>query len=652
MSEVDDVLEKVIESIGGEHREGQHAMANAVAKTIQGHGHAIIQAGTGTGKSLGYLVPAAIAALANQEPVVIATATLALQRQLIDKDLPRMVEALEDELGRPVKYAVLKGRNNYICLQKLHGAIPDDESDALFSTQKNTLADQVIAVRAWAEKTETGDRDEYDDEIDPRVWRSLTVGRRECVGESKCVYGEECFTAKRRSEANEADIIITNHAMLAIDALENIPVLPEHGAVIIDEGHELVDRATSSLTSELSSTMVERSLSRARRLVDEPTLVQLQDAMDALDDALAEAAVDLPGPTRLKPIPQALTLALTLIRDSGHQVMTVLNANKEEKDPDALAKLQQAKAAVEEMQDTAGSMLNANDYDVVWLDPGENRAPILRRAPLSIGGLLRDSLFSKTPVVLTSATLTVAGGFDSLITSLGLTDSDVTTMDVGSPFDHAQQGILYVARELPAPDRDGVPMEALDTLAELIEAAGGRTLALFSSWRGVERAAEYLRVRLDNKKYPMLVQKRGDAVGTLVKSFADNPATTLLGTVSLWQGVDVPGESCICVVIDRIPFPRPDDPLIAARQQAVDDAGGSGFHSISVPRAGLLLAQGVGRLIRGETDKGVVAVLDSRLANAGYAKSLRASLPPFWFTTDKDVVIGSLERLNEGFLSA
>jgi ATP-dependent DNA helicase DinG len=440
--------------------------------------------------------------------------------------------------------------------------------------------------------------------------------------------------------------------MLAIDALENIPVLPEHGAVIIDEGHELVDRATSSLTSELTTNMVERSLSRARRLVDEATLVQLQDAMDALEDALAEAALDLPGPTRLKPIPQALTLALTLIRDSGHQVLTVLNANKEEKDPDSAAKLQQAKAAVEEMQDTAGSMLNANDYDVVWLDPGENRAPILRRAPLSIGGLLRDSLFSKTPVVLTSATLTVAGGFDSLIASLGLSDSDVTTMDVGSPFDHAKQGILYVARELPPPDREGVPMEALDTLAELIEAAGGRTLALFSSWRGVERAAEYLRVRLDNKKYPMLVQKRGDAVGTLVKNFADNPATTLLGTVSLWQGVDVPGESCICVVIDRIPFPRPDDPLIAARQQAVDDAGGSGFRSISVPKAGLLLAQGVGRLIRGENDKGVVAVLDSRLANAGYAKSLRASLPPFWFTTDKSVVIGSLERLNEGFLSS
>jgi len=651
VSELDDALDAVVEAIGGERRSGQHEMAHAVASTLKGDRHALIQAGTGTGKSLGYLIPAAMQAIARDEAVIIATATLALQRQLVEKDLPLMVEALSDELARPVTYAVLKGRNNYVCLQKLHGAIPDDESDALFSAPRSALGEQVVAVRAWAEHTETGDRDEYDDEIDPRVWRSLSVGRRECVGETKCVYGEECFTAKRRAIASDADIVVTNHAMLAIDALENIPVLPEHGAVIIDEGHELVDRATGSLTSELTVNMIERAISRARRLVDELTLVQLQDGLDAFDDAMREAALELKGPTRLQPIPQALTLALTLIRDCSHQVMTVLNANKDEKDPDALAKLQQAKGAVEEVHDTAGSMLVANEYDVVWLDPGESRAPTLRRAPLSIGGLLRDSLFSRSPVVLTSATLTVGGGFESLIASLGLTDADVNVLDVGSPFDHAKQGILYVARELPAPDREGVPMEALDTLAELIEAAGGRTLALFSSWRGVERAAEYLRVRLDTEKYPMLVQKRGDAVGTLVKAFAQTPATTLLGTVSLWQGVDVPGESCICVVIDRIPFPRPDDPLIAARQQAVDDAGGSGFRAISVPRAGLLLAQGVGRLIRGANDRGVVAVLDSRLATAGYSRALRASLPPFWFTTDKAIVTAALNRLNEGYLS-
>ena len=223
----------------------------------------------------------------------------------------------------------------------------------------------------------------------------------------------------------------------------------------------------------------------------------------------------------------------------------------------------------------------------------------------------------------------------------------MTTMDVGSPFDHAAQGILYVAADLPAPGRDGVAMEALDELAELIEAAGGRTLALFSSWRGVERAADFLRVRLDTIATPLLVQRKGDAVGSLVQKFASDPATVLLGTVSLWQGVDVPGDSCICVVIDRIPFPRPDDPLMAARQRAVDDAGGSGFRAIAVPKAGLLLAQGAGRLIRGMDDQGVVAVLDSRLATAGYARALRESLPPFWYTTDRAKVVGALERLRD-----
>jgi ATP-dependent DNA helicase DinG len=273
---------------------------------------------------------------------------------------------------------------------------------------------------------------------------------------------------------------------------------------------------------------------------------------------------------------------------------------------------------------------------------------MLKIAPLSVAGLLRTALFDRNPVVLTSATLAVAGGFDSLLASLGLDDEHAVTLDVGSPFDHAKQGILYVAKDLPPPGRDGVAMEALDELAELIEAAGGRTLALFSSWRGVDRAAEYLRVRLgDNPNLPLLVQRKGDAVGGLVERFAEIPSSTLLGTVSLWQGVDVPGESCIQVVIDRIPFPRPDDPLLAARQKAVDDAGGSGFRAVSVPRAGLLLAQGAGRLIRGAQDRGVVAVLDSRLATAGYSRALRDSLPPFWYTTDRAVVMGALERLRD-----
>ena len=646
MSDVDNALDAVVEAMGGQRREGQHEMANAVAAAISEGSHVIVQAGTGTGKSFGYLVPAAVHAATTNNTVVVATATLALQRQLVERDLPRLAEALEPVMSRPVTFAVLKGRNNYVCLEKLNGTVPEDESEALFSTKRSELGDQVVAVRAWAESTETGDRDEYPDEIDPRVWRSFSVGRRECVGESKCTFGEECFTVKRRLQAQEADIVITNHAMLAIDAIEGIPVLPEHDAVIIDEGHELVDRATAAITSELTVSMVEKAISRVRKQIDAETVERLEVASETLDDAMREEALALGGPTQLTSLPKNVLLALTMVRDACNNAMSELAADRD-KEPSAMAARQQARGALEDVHDVAGSLLIAGVHDVVWLDPGENRAPTLKLAPLSVSGLLREALFNKTPVVLTSATLTVGGGFDSLVGSLGLTESTVVTMDVGSPFDHAKQGILYVAKDLPAPGREGIAMEALDELAELIEAAGGRTLALFSSWRGVERAAEYLRVRLDSKKFPVLVQRKGDSVGNLVDKFTADQASTLLGTVSLWQGVDVPGESCIQVVIDRIPFPRPDDPLLSARQRAVDEAGGSGFRSIAVPKAGLLLAQGAGRLIRGPEDRGVVAVLDSRLATAAYGRALRASLPPFWYTTDRPTVVSALTRLRD-----
>jgi len=648
---VDEALAAVVDAIGGQEREGQRQMAETVASALAGEGHAVVQAGTGTGKSVGYLVPAALhAAAPDGKAVIVATATLALQRQLVDRDLPRVAEALEPLLGRPVTFAVLKGRNNYVCLQKLHGSVPDDEGEGLFDAPRSALGQQALAVREWAESTRTGDRDEYPDDVDPRVWRAFSVGRRECVGESRCPFGEECFTVLRRQQAQQADIVVTNHAMLAIDALEGIPVLPEHDAVIVDEGHELVDRATQAITSELTVSMAEKAVARSRRLVDPETLESLQRATDALDDAMRLAAAELAGPTRQLELGRDLVLALTLVRDSFHQAVAEITAEKDAKDPDALAARQQSRAALEEVHDVAGALLSMGEHDVVWLDPGESagRAPVLKVAPLSVSGLLRTALFDRAPVVMTSATLTVGGGFDALLASLGLDEEEATTVDVGSPFDHARQGILYVAKDLPAPGREGVAMEALDELAELIEAAGGRTLALFSSWRGVERAAEYLRVRLGERAdLPILVQRRGDAVGGLVERFAAEPTSTLLGTVSLWQGVDVPGESCILVVIDRIPFPRPDDPLLAARQKAVDDAGGSGFRAVSVPRAGLLLAQGAGRLIRGAEDRGVVAVLDSRLATAGYARALRASLPPFWYTTDRATVVGALTRLRD-----
>ena len=646
---VETALDAVVEAIGGQRRAGQQQMADLVADALSHRSHAVVQAGTGTGKSVAYLVPAALhATQPDNGAVIIATATLALQRQLIERDLPKVAAALSPILERPVTFAVLKGRNNYVCLQKLHGAASDDDgSAALFEAPASELGRQAKALREWAESTTTGDRDDYLDDVDPRVWRAFSVGRRECVGESRCAFGEECFTALRRQEAMEADIVVTNHAMLAIDAIEGIPVLPEHDGVVVDEAHELVDRATAAVTGELTVAAAERAASSARRLVDPETDERLTVAVENLEDALRSAASSMQGPTRIDAWSRDVLLALTMLRDVFHQAVAEVMASRDATDPDAQAARQRIVGGLEEIHDIAGLLITFDRHDVVWVDPGEGRAPVVRIAPLSVAGLLRSALFDSGPVVLTSATLTVGDGFDALLGSVGL-DSSAVAVDVGSPFDHGRQGILYVARHLPAPGRDGVPMEALDELADLIEAAGGRTLALFSSWRGVERAAEYLRVRLGGREdLPLLVQQRGDAVGGLVDRFAADPASTLLGTVSLWQGVDVPGESCSLVVIDRIPFPRPDDPLMAARQRAVDEAGGSGFASVSVPKAGLLLAQGAGRLIRSSDDRGVVAVLDSRLATAGYGRALRASLPPFWFTTDRDVVVGSLNRLRE-----
>ena len=645
--QVEQALRRVVQALQGEHRPGQLALAQQVARTLAGGEHALVQAGTGTGKSMGYLVPAALQAVRTGRPVVVATATLALQRQLVERDLPRLADALEPVLGRPLRFAVLKGRNNYVCLNKLHGFVPEDEQEALFSAPRSALGEQAVTVRAWAEQTETGDRDDYPDEIDPRVWRSLSVGRRECVGELRCAHGEACFTVLRRQQAMAADIVITNHAMLAIDAIEGIPVLPEHDAVIIDEGHELVDRVTTAAAVELSAAQIERATRRARAVLSVETLQALDAAADQLGLALDQLLDGAEGPLRLSEPSRDLTLALTGVRDASRVGISELGGSRDGQDADDLAQRQHARAAVEELFETAGRILTAGPEAVIWLDAGETRAPSLRMAPMAVDALLRDSLFSRNPVLLTSATLTTGTSFEPVLAALGLQAEDAATMDVGSPFDYPTQGILYVPADLPPPGRDGIAEEALDELALLIEAAGGRTLALFSSWRGVERAAEYLRVRLDAERFPLLVQRRGDPVGVLVEWFAADPASCLLGTLSLWQGVDVPGPSCVLVVIDRIPFPRPDDPLLAARQEAVEQAGGSGFRAVSLPRAGLLLAQGAGRLIRGPQDRGVVAILDSRLANAGYARQLRSTLPPFWYTTDRETVLGALRRVVE-----
>ncbi len=360
---------------------------------------------------------------------------------------------------------------------------------------------------------------------------------------------------------------------------------------------------------------------------------------------LGEVLAALPE-GRLRIVPEELIVASTALRDAGQAVLVGLRAKAPAASPESSSAVTAARAALESVHGVAGAVLTLGDGTVAWVATRPGGSPTLHLAPLSVSTMLHDNLFAAHPVALTSATLTLGGKFDSTANSLGCPPG-WRGLDVGSPFDHGKQGILYCAAALPSPNREGVSEAALDQLAELIDSAGGRTLALFSSWRSVERAEEVLRRRFGGRAdRPLIVARRGDAVPGLVARFAEEPRASLLGTMSLWQGVDVPGASCTLVVIDRIPFPRPDDPVVSARQERIDAAGGNGFHAVSVPRAGLLLAQGAGRLIRSPQDRGVVAILDPRLATTRYGGALRRSLPPLWWTTDLATVTGALRRLD------
>ncbi len=654
---VEQALAAVVNEIGGSPRDGQIEMANAVAQAFTSKKHLLVEAGTGTGKSLGYIVPALVRALDGvkadgRNRTIIATATLALQRQLIESDLPAATKAFAKETGKQISYAVLKGRHNYICLDRFHRGPtdPDDDQDAtLFQESKSTLGRQAKKLRQWVEQTQTGDRDDYQDEVDPRIWRAVSISGRECVGASKCPWGQECFAEEAKAKAFASDVVVTNHALLAIHTIENHPILPDHDAIVIDEGHELVDRTTTALANSLDHRDIGRAAGMAKRFISSKIHDKLIELGDDLDDVLNNLAAT-GTMSRLDELPAALAAILKNLKEQTKSAITELGPSSQD-DLDEAASKHRARSALKEVFDTASEILNTDEHSVTWLDLA--RTATLHHAPLSVAGFLSESLFADQTVVMTSATLQVAGSMNATAKAVGLDDeTQWTGLDVGSPFDYAKQGILYCAAHLPAPTSSGVAEEALDELADLIEAAGGRTLSLFSSWRAVERAEEYLKLRFrDRDNRPLIIARKGDSVAELVRKFKQTPQSSLLGTVSLWQGIDVPGDTCTLVTIDRIPFPRPDDPIFAARSARADESGTSGFRSVSLPRAALLLAQGVGRLIRSTEDRGVVAVLDSRLATANYGSTLRKSIPPLWWTIDKDSVVSALQRLDEQALS-
>ena len=652
---VSTVLETAVTALGGATREGQVQMAEEVGRALADDQHLLVQAGTGTGKSLAYLVPS----LLHDKRVVVATATLALQHQLVERDVPRLMEAMKGQDGVDTSYAVLKGRSNYACLHRVREGVPDDQG-ALVQLPEGSMGQKVLELRAWAEEdAENGGAGERDNapRHTEREWRQVSVGHRDCLGAQRCPFGQECFAELAREKAHRSHLIITNHSLLAIDAIEGVPMIPEYDAVVIDEAHELVARVTQAATDELTAPDVERAARRARKHVSAEgasnPVDDLADAGEALRDAITTAS-----PGRFEVLSEQLGDALQLVRDAARACVSAFPKEKPG-EGDGDPGRQQAKGSVQDVFAVAERMAADLESDVLWLsEGGERSAPRLCVAPLQVWGQMRDKLLTDKTVVMTSATLMLGGDFSSVATSVGLKPSERVVdggsapegdgvlpwrgVDVGSPFDYGRQGILYVARHLPPPGRDGLVKAQLDEIAELVDAADGRTLGLFSSRRAAEAAAEAVRERLPH----LTTLAQGDAqLPELAKQFVEDHHTVLFGTLSLWQGLDVPGDTCQLVLIDRIPFPRPDDPLMSARQKAADKAGGNGFMQVAATHAALLMAQGAGRLIRTTTDRGVVAVLDPRLATARYGSFLKASLPPMWTTTDPAVVRQALTRL-------
>lgn len=654
-------LADVVDELGGQTRPGQQEMAAAVANAFDTGTHLLVQAGTGTGKSLAYLVPAIDYALSCDSPVVIATATLALQGQIINRDLPRLLETLGTSLPRTVDVALLKGRANYICKHKLNGAAPEPEEDSLLASTDVTgqplsqLGEEVLRLRSWAGETATGDRDDLKPGVTDEAWRQVSVSARECIGASKCPFADECFSELAREAAGKADIVVTNHAMLAIAAFEDLNIMPETEAIVIDEAHELTDRVTSAVTTQLSGPMI-RTVAKQARQEASVVASDLTDAAAGLEAAFTTA----PTGWFAQGLNEQQLTALEMVRDETRQMMSDLkeSGSKDTEESDR----QLVKNRLNEILETAELLISAGTQPkgdtVVWatrpshFEPGQgwieadpHSAPLLYAAPLSIAGKFRDKLLNESTTILTSATLAIGGKFDAITGDLGFTLNGGTrykTLDVGSPFDYPRQGILYVADDLPKPGPQP-SQKTHERLEQLLSASNGGALCLFSSRSAAKSAAEEMRRRF-GKKLNILVQGESTLSG-LIDEFTDDPSSCLFGTLTLWQGVDVPGDALRLVTIDRIPFPRPDDPLASARSRYISQRGGNGFMAVSANHAAVRLAQGAGRLIRSTTDRGVVAILDSRLATAGYGGFLKAAMPDFWATRSAEQVLGSLKRL-------
>jgi ATP-dependent DNA helicase DinG len=631
-SGVTEALARVVAELpgGGEARAGQLEMAQAVAKAITERRHLVVQAGTGTGKSLAYLVPAILSG----QRVMIATATKALQDQLATKDLP----FLQTHLGLPFEFATLKGRSNYLCVQRAREVAGPgtggDEQLALddgSESRVGELGKEILALIEWGKTTTTGDRSDLSFEPRARAWSQVSVNAMECPGAGKCPSGDDCFAEQARQRAELADVIVVNTHLYGTHLATGGYVLPEHDVVIFDEAHELEDVAAASLGLELGAGRFRALARNAQSLIKDKGLADVvADGGEVIEKALSAWHGQ-----RFKP---GLDDSLKNILVSVGQRVGDLTAAVRASDGDGARKNRVLQASGHIQGDIA-FLLDAGPTDVLWVE-GPPHAPVLRVAPIDVAAKLREKLWDQVTAVLTSATIPT-----NLAARVGLPPDGHDALDVGSPFDYETNAVLYCPLHLPDPRHQDYEAAMHDELAALITAAGGRTLALFTSWRAMEAAAKAMNERLE---VPIFTQTDLPKPA-LIKAFTDDESACLFATMGFWQGVDVPGRSLSLVVLDRIPFPRPDEPLMQARR---DQAGAAAFRVVDLPRAATLLAQGSGRLIRNTTDTGVVAILDPRLGKAGYKWDLVRALPPFRRTRSRDEAIAVLQSINDSVLSA
>jgi ATP-dependent DNA helicase DinG len=597
---------------GFEPRAEQAELATAVERALETGEPLLAEAGTGTGKSLAYLVPA----LLSGERVVVATATKALQEQLLTKDVPIAARAL----GREVRVVVLKGRQNYLCRKAVDGF--GLLGGALLSGEEDAAAYERL--RPWMEETETGDRAELPFEPSESLWSELAVGADRCLGR-RCAFVSTCFSEAARRRAREADLVIVNHALyfadLGIREQLDTSILPEHGAVVFDEAHRLEETASDWLGGGVSRwglARLEHDVERACLEAGVPLPARPLDRVRRAGAALVRDVEPRSGRRRLREPPLAKGRALA--ERLAELAQALQNVNDE---LDLLARRCLEAAA------NVQACLEGDDLDrVVWAEPGA-----LAWAPVDVSRRLRDALWEAGPTpILVSATMTSAGDFGFVRDRLGLRGA--TELAVGSPFVYGEQALLYLPSDLPDPRAPGALHQVAEEVAALCELSAGRALILTSSYRALDAVAARLRGRL-----PVELLVQGDAPRErLLERFRDDVDSVLVATGTFWQGVDVPGESLSLLVIDKLPFQPPDDPLVEARCERVTAEGGDWFTEYALPSAVLQLRQGFGRLIRSRSDRGVVCVLDPRIRTRPYGRAFLESLPPCPIVDSRDAV--------------